>query len=156
MNHLLVIGLRIPDASGRVPAITCRVMEAVMVQVFNFLTERQKRRELALEPAPQPHSPQEREAISAACLLASNAFQQSTTCDPPEAKRVLAEAAMSTAAIYDQYPLSEICDLAIGLWVRSSQVSLPRREIRKITNIPFELLERLAGTVRLHTETGLK
>ena len=127
-----------------------------MVQVFDFIVERQKRLWLGSEPAPQPHSLREREAISAACLIASNAFRQSTACDPAEAKRVLAEAAMSTAAIYDHYPLQEISDLAISLWVTSTEVRLPRREVRKITNVPFELLETLAVAVRPQAETGHK
>ena len=127
-----------------------------MVQVFDFLAERQKRLWLASEPAAQPHSPRERQAISKACLMASNAFQQSTTCNPAEAKRVLAEAAMNTAAIYDEYPLQEISDLAISLWARSTQVRLPRREVRKITDVPFELLETLCRDGAPRAETGVK
>jgi hypothetical protein len=130
--------------------------ESTMVQIFDLVAERAARLGLTLEPAPQPRSPREREAMSAARLIASNTFQQLTTRDPAEAKRVLTEAAMSIAAIYDQYPLREICYLAISLWTRSTQVQLPRREVRKITNIPFELVETLAGTARSHADNRLK
>ena len=67
--------------------------------VIDFLAERQKRLWLMFEPAPRPYSPSEQDAISAACLTASNAFHRSLACDPVGAKRVLTEAAMSVAAM---------------------------------------------------------
>jgi hypothetical protein len=112
-----------------------------MVQVIDFLAVRQRRLGLPFEPAPLPYSEGEREAIAAACLIASKAFQRATTCGVREAKRILAEAAHSIAAMGNQYALDEICDLAISLQARSDQIRLPRREVRKITDIPWEPLE---------------
>jgi hypothetical protein len=116
-------------------------METTMVQVIDFLAVRQRRLRLAFEPAPLPYSAREREVIRTACLIASNAFQQSATCGGPEAKRILAEAAHTIAAMGHQYSLNEIRDLAIGLRTRSDRIRLPRREVRKITDIPMGLVE---------------
>ena len=122
------------------PASPC-IWNHRMVQVIDFLAVRQRRLRLTLEPAPLPHSARERAAISAACLIASKAFQQSTKCGAPEAKRILAEASHTLAAMGDEYALNEICDLAISLRTRSDQIRLPRREVRKITDIPMGLVE---------------
>ena len=112
-----------------------------MVQIIDFLAARRKRVGLASEPAPLSHSAREQEAISTACWIASNALQQSTTCGAPRAKRILAEAAHRIAAIGNEYALNEICDLASSLRARSDQIRLPRREVRKITDIPMEVVE---------------
>jgi hypothetical protein len=112
-----------------------------MVQVIDLLAVRQRRLRLTFEPAPLPHSAREREAISEACLIASKAFQRSTTCGAPEAKRILAEAAHSIAAMGNQYGLNEIRDLSISLRTRSDQIRLPKRVVRKITDIPMGLVE---------------
>jgi hypothetical protein len=106
-----------------------------MGQIFDFVAARQSRLDLRCQPAPLPHSASEREAISAACRVASQAFQQSTTCTGAEAKRILAEAAQSIAAMGHQYGLNEVHDLAISLRVRSDQIRLPRRKLKKITDI---------------------
>jgi hypothetical protein len=116
-------------------------MERVMVQVIDFLAVHQRRLRCTFEPAPLLHSALEREAISKACLIASKAFQQSTTCGAPEAKRILAEAAEIIAAMSDQYGLKETHDLAMSLRARSDQIRIPRREVWKITDIPMEVLE---------------
>jgi hypothetical protein len=101
-------------------------MEPPMGQIIDFLAAREQRLGPTFQPAPPPHSAREREAISAACLIASKAFQQSTTCGAPEAKRILAEAADRIAAMGNQYVLNEICDLAISLRTRSDRIRLPR------------------------------
>lgn len=113
-----------------------------MVQVIDFLALRRRRLRLAFEPAPLPHSTREREAIRTACLIASKALQQSSNCGAPEAKRILGEAADTIAEMGNQYSLNEIGDLAIGLRTRSHRIRLPRREVRKITDIPMELIEQ--------------
>ena len=112
-----------------------------MVQVIDFLAARRRRLGLGFEPAPLPHSVREREAISAACLIASKAYQRAMECGAPETKLILAEAAQNIATIGKEYPLNEICGLAISLRTRSDQIRLPRREVRKITDIPMGLAE---------------
>ena len=112
-----------------------------MVQVIDFLAKRQRRLRLAFEPAPLPHSARQQEAIRTACLIASKAFQQAATCGVPEAKRILAEAAHTIAAMGNQHSLNEIRDLAISLRTRSERIRSPRREVRKITDIPMGLVE---------------
>ena len=112
-----------------------------MVQIIDFLAARRRRLGLAFEPAPLTHSVTERAAISAACLVASEAYQQSIECRALDAKRILAEAAHRIAAIGNEYALNEICDLASSLRARSDQIRLPRREVRKITDIPMEVVE---------------
>ena len=112
-----------------------------MVQIIDFLAARRRRLGLGFEPAPLPRSVRERDAISAACLIASKAYQQAMECGAPQAKRILADAAQSVATIGKEYPLNEICDLAISLRTRSDQIRLPRREVRKITDIPMGLVE---------------
>src|SRR5262245_48386584 len=116
-------------------------MEAAMVQIIDFLAARRSRLRLALEPVPLPHSRSERAAISAACLIASKACQLSRECGALAAKRILAEAAESIAAMGKEYALSEICDLAISLRTRSDQIRLPRREVGKITDISMRPIE---------------
>lgn len=108
-----------------------------MVQIIDFLAARQKRLMCTFDLAPLPDSAREREAIRTACLIASKAFKQSTTCGGRETKRILAEAAHTIAAMGKQYALNEICDLAMSLRARSDQIRLPRREVRKITEIPM-------------------
>jgi hypothetical protein len=107
--------------------------------VIDLLAERQKRLWLMFEPTPRPCSPREQDAISAASLIASNAFHRSLACDPARAKRVLTEAATSVAAMYDEYQLRAISELAISLWVRSNDTRLSRHEAKKVTDIPFEI-----------------
>ena len=112
-----------------------------MAEVIDFLAARRRRLGLQFEPAPLPHSATERDAISAACLIASKAYQQSIECRTPEAKQILAEAAQTLAALGDEYALNEIRDLAASLRTRSDHIRLPRREVRKITDIAMGLVE---------------
>jgi hypothetical protein len=112
-----------------------------MSEVIDFLAIRQKRLRLTFEPAPLPYSVSQREAISAACLMASRAFAQATTCRASKAKQILAEAAYRISAMGDQYALREICELAMSLRARSDQIRVPRHEVRKITDIPMGVLE---------------
>jgi hypothetical protein len=106
-----------------------------MSEIIDFVAVRRTRPILRCQPPPLPHSVSEREAISAACLIASQAFQQSTTCTGAEAKRILADAAQSIVAMGNQYRLNEIRDLAISLRMRSDKIRLPRRKLKKITDI---------------------
>jgi hypothetical protein len=108
--------------------------------VIDFLAERQKQLWLMFEPAPQFYSRRERDAISAACLIASNAFHRSVARDPAVARRVLAEAATSVAAMYQEYPLGAISELAISLWVRSNDTRLSRHEAKIVTDVPFDIV----------------
>jgi len=112
-----------------------------MAQVIDFVAVRQRRLRLTFEPASLPHSATEREAISAARLIASKAFEDSTTCRASEAKRILAEAARSIAVMGEQYALNEICDLAMSLRTRSDKIRIPRNQVRKITDVPMGLFE---------------
>jgi hypothetical protein len=111
-----------------------------MVQVIDFLAVRQRQPcshlNLRLCPILQGTGGNQR-----SCLIASKAFQRSTTCGVREAKRILPEAAHSIAAIGNRYAVDEICDLAIRLQAKSDQIRLPRREVRKITDIPMGPVE---------------
>jgi hypothetical protein len=73
--------------------------------------------------------------------MASRAYEQSTKCGASAAKQILAEAARRISAIGDQYAVKEISDLAMSLRVRSDRIRIPRREVRKITDIPMRVLE---------------
>jgi hypothetical protein len=73
--------------------------------------------------------------------MASRAYEQSRKCGASAAKQILAEAARRISAMGDQYAVEEICDLAISLRVRSHRIRIPRREVRKITDIPMGILE---------------